>query len=200
MKVWKLVLLTVLMFGASYSHAWLVVDGTNTVDITGSASFIDTYDSSTLNTHVGSVISYISAFDSSTINVNGGDIGWLQLYDDSVANVSSSEDLSWIKMYDNSTANITFVDELSWLLVNGDSTANIYGSNFSYSYGLLSGTWGNGIDFKFWAVEESDLMAGTVGEWLPDNIILHDVTVPEPSTLALLVLGLALAGYRKSRV
>lgn len=198
MKLQKLFLLAVTFLGISNAYG-LAIYGTDMVDVTGAESDVTAFDSSVVNIEQGSDVAYIYGLDNSTINVNGGTISWLELYGSSQANISSSEPLAWLKLYENSTANISFISDLSWLIVGDDSVVNIFGTDFSYSNGHLSGIWGNGLSFSFWALEDSDHRAGTGGEFIPDNIVLHEVSVPEPSTLAILVLGFIAIGFRKFR-
>jgi len=180
MKIREIVLSAIMVLGAASAHG-LVVDGADEIDIYASESFVSAYDSSIITTHVGSSVAFLDGYDSSTFNINGGEISWLELYDSNVTNIS-------------------FVEDLSWLLVSDNSTVNIFGSDFSYSRGHLSGTWGNGSSFSFWALEELDLHEGNIGDFLPDNIILHVVSVPEPSSLALFFLGVAGLVFRRNKV
>lgn len=194
MKVGKkiLALALALLSPSVYS---LTISGSDTVDINGNESWIYAYDQSMLTANAGSDIAWLYAYDDSIIDVNGAEVSWLYGYDNSTINVSAG-DISWLKLYSQSEANISYLDDLSWLLVNDDSVVNIYGTSFSYSNGHLSGTWANGKTFSFWALEESGLISGNIGDILPDNIVLH--SVPEPSSLALLVLGLGfLTRHRK---
>jgi hypothetical protein len=112
-------------------------------------------------------------------------------------NVYSGDSIAWLYANDNSEVNITYVDDLSWLLVNDDSQVNIFGSNFNYSNGHLSGVWANGLSFSFWALEETDLQNGSIGSIIPDNIRLR--AVPIPATVWLFGSGLALLGWMKRR-
>lgn len=133
-----------------------------------------------LNTYQESSISHLDGYDNSTINVSGGDI-------------------SWLSVYDNNVTNISYVDDLSWLLVNDDAVVNIYGADFFYTNGHLNGAWANGSTFSFWAVEESELFVGNFGNDLPDNIILHSVSVsvPAPATFLLFAFSLLALSRRK---
>jgi len=172
----KIVLLLVI-FTASTANS-LVINGNDVVDIYGHEGFVTAYDQSTITTHIGSSVAFLNGRDDSIFNINGGDISWLQLYN-------------------NNKTSISFVEDLSWLLVSDDSEITIFGTNFSYSGGHLSGVWSNGLAFSFWALEELDLHSGAIGNIIPDNIILRAVSVPEPSSLTLLIMCLALLTYRK---
>lgn len=145
--------------------------GTEDMDLYGSESFITVRDFAALRTHESTNIAFLKGRDNSTIDVNGGVI-------------------SWLNTYDNNVTNISFANDLSWLLVNDNSVVNIYGSNFNYSGGHLSGTWNNGYSFEFWAVEELDLFSGNIGNLLPNNIVLHTASVPEPTAFGLFLIGL----------
>ena len=179
MKIREMVLSTVMIAGAGNAHS-LVINGTNEFDIFGSESFVSAYDFSIVTTHIGSSVSFLDGFDNSTFNINGGEIAWLQLYDSNVTDIS-------------------FVEDLSWLLVSDNSIVNISGSGFNYSNGHLSGTWANGTDFSFWALEQLDLTTGNIGDILPDNIFLHDISISEPSSWALLVFGITGLALRKNK-
>ncbi len=124
-------------------------------------------DSSTTSIQSGSTISTFSGFKQSTINVFGGDISWLQLYDQSVAN-------------------IFYADDLSWLLVSADSQVNIYGKEFNFSNGHLSGVWKNGESFSFWA--KDSVLSPSAS--MPKGIVFH--YVDEPASLAMLAAGMLL--------
>ena len=159
-----------ILFAVSTSYS-LTISDTQIENISSQVALVYGYDQSTINIDTGADVSHLKGYDFSTFNVNGGEISWLTLYE-------------------NNTTNINFVDSLSWLLVNDSSVVNIFGSNFSYSGGHLSGVWGNGVAFSFWAFEEADLLSGNFSGAMPDNIILHAAPVPEPSTFILIVAGL----------
>lgn len=172
-----------------------VINGSNVFDVDGSEPWLYGYDNSTINVYAGSDVAWLYGYDNSSINVYAGsEVSWLHAYDDTNINISGG-DISWLTLYDQSISNITGVEELSWLLVNDDSEVNIFGSAFSYSNGHLSGFWGDGSYFNFWALEESDLFSGSISNALPDNIRLHSVSVPEPGTVLLFFIGLVIAVY-----
>ncbi|MCF6280767.1 MAG: PEP-CTERM sorting domain-containing protein [Candidatus Polarisedimenticolaceae bacterium] len=178
----------------------LTISGTDEVNVNSAESYVYAYDSSILNTDPGADIAWLYGYDSSTLNIDDGETSWLFGHDSSTLNIDGG-DIGWLKVYEDSQANISYVDDLSWLLVNDDAVVNIYGSAFNYSSGHLSGMWSNGESFSFWALEEVDLNAGNIGSILPDNIVLHTVSVPEPSSVALFGAGIMLFGLtrRKSK-
>lgn len=147
--------------------------------------------------HSGEEIVIVDAYDGSTVNVFGGNVAYMYANDASTANISGG-DISWLHANDHSKVNITFVDDLSWLLVNDNSEVHIWGADFRYSHGHLSGAWANGIQFSFWALEEElDLRAGSIGNTLPDNIKLN--TVPIPSTILFFSSALASLVYIRKK-
>jgi hypothetical protein len=179
MKRISLALLISLVLNPSIAFS-LSVDGNDTEDIySGDAD-----------------ITHVDAYDSSTLNIYGGDIAWLYAYDNSTMNIDGG-DVSWLYANNNSQVNITYIDDLSWLLVNDDSQVNIFGSNFSYSSGHLSGIWSNGVSFSFWALEETDLQGGSIGNIMPDNIRLN--AVPIPAAVWLFGSGLAGLGFLRRK-
>jgi len=171
MKFSKFILPTAMMLMATNAHS-LIIQNVEDIDIYGSEAFVSVYDSGKLTTYKDTDIAFLYGYDNSTFDITGGDISWLHLYDNNVTNIS-------------------FVSDLSWLLVNDNATVNIYADNLSYSNGHLSGTWGNGSDFSFWALEQADLTAGSIGDVIPDNITLHATSVSEPSILAMFAIGAA---------
>ncbi|MCF6337441.1 MAG: PEP-CTERM sorting domain-containing protein [Gammaproteobacteria bacterium] len=154
-----------------------VIDGSNIYDVYGDETWLYAYDNSTINIHEGSNVSWLYGYDNTNINISGGDISWLTLYDQSVTNITSVEDLSW-------------------LLVNDRSEVNIFGTEFNYSNGNLSGLWGNGLPFSFWALDETDLIQGNISSKLPENIRLRYISVPEPGTILLFLIGLTIISYK----
>ena len=170
----RILLVSVLISPSAYS---LTIEGDDEAEINSYQAYVYAYDSSTLTVSSGASISWLYGYDDSTINISGGDI-------------------SWLRLYGNSQASISYIDNLSWLLVNDDTEVHIYGSSFAYSAGHLSGIWGNGDAFSMWALEEADLYTANVSNLLPDNIILHTLSVPEPSSLAIFGAGVALLGFR----
>lgn len=165
------------------------LSGNDELSVYGVESTIWAYDNANVATYSGSDIAWYTGYDNSTLSVLDGEIGWVQLYDSATASIQGGN-ISWLKLYDAAESNLTSLSALSWLLVSDASIANIYGHDFSYQNGLLSGYWQDGTYFSFWALEEDNMISGS-NSILPDNIVLHDVTVPEPSTLALLALGIA---------
>jgi len=155
----------------------LVINGSNIYDVYGDEAWLYGYDNSTINAYSGSTVSWLYGYDNTNINISGGDI-------------------SWLKLYDQSVTNITGVEDLSWLLVNDRSEVNIFGYNFNYRNGHLSGMWGDGSSFSFWALNESSVFSFDDRDILPSNIQLHNVSVPEPSTIVLFLMGLGIVSYK----
>ncbi len=152
----------------------------NVIDVMSGAnvSYLYSYGGTSSSISAGSVVSWVLGYNQSKLDVNGGDISWLELYNDSVAR-------------------ITKTDDLSWLLVSDNSQAHIYGKKFNYLNGILTGVWGDGTAFKFWAEYEPNLSSGIISRVLPANITLH--TVPLPAAVWLFASGAGLMfGFRKS--
>lgn len=165
-------------------------------DLHGSYGSLTVGNSNTLNTFSDTSIAFLHGVDQSTINVNGGTISWLNLHDNNVTNVYSG-DISWLRVYANSMVNVYGLDDLSWLIVSGFAKVNIYGTDFNYTGGHLSGVWGDGKAFSFWAIKEF----GYPSDLMPENIILRSpikeaVKVPEPSVISVFVIGLLVVGFR----
>lgn len=132
---------------------------------------------------LGGEVSGLSLNDDSQARVLGGDVSWLRLYDNGHADVSGGE-ISWLWLHDRSTVRLTGVDDLSWLVFEGASTrAEIVADNVTYSGGHLSGTWGNGQRFSFWAVDA----AFSPTHIMPSNLTI--TAVPELSSWLLGVFG-----------
>jgi hypothetical protein len=165
------------VFFISFPVHSLIITGSDAIEINGPESTVRAFDSSTVTVSSGADIAFLYGHDNATININGGDISWLWLYG-------------------NSEVNISFVEDLSWLLVNNNVQVNIFGSGFSYANGHLSGFWANGSAFSFWALEESDLIAASIGNIQPDNINLHVVSAPSSMYLFLVGIGFLLIRRR----
>ncbi len=124
-------LITTLISGQAYG---LELRGSQENHLYGDESFVDLYDSSTLYIHIGSSISYLNSYDDALTKIEGGDIG----------NINT---------YNKSKTEIRYVEDLSWLIVSDESEIKIFGSQFKYERGHLSGKWSNGGIFSFWALK-----------------------------------------------
>lgn len=142
---------------------------------------------------LGGEVSGLSTHDNSQAQILDGEVSWLRLYDNSHADVSGAN-ISWLWLHDQSTVRITGVDDISWLVFEGASTrAEIVADNVTYSGGHLSGTWGNGQRFSFWAVDAAFMPTNI----MPSNIAI--TAVPEPASFAYLGFGLLALAWRASR-
>jgi hypothetical protein len=148
--------------------------------------FIDTYGTTNTNVLPGADIAHIYAYDTSSVQVTGGSISFLNLLGSSTGEIAGGN-ISWVNLYDSSSVRITYVQNLSWLVFGGaNSHAEIVADNVSYSSGHLSGVWGNGMGFSFWAIPEGADPSYT----MPTNITI--TPVPEANSLWLLAVGLPL--------
>jgi len=192
-----LVLLATIFFATpSYS---LTIGGTQVANISSYLSDLKAFEDSTANITSGANVSWAYGYDNSTFNImSGANVSWAYGYDNSTFNINGG-DISWVKLYENNTTNINFADSMSWLLLSDNATVNIYGNNFDYSAGHLSGIWGNGLTFSFWALNESDLSSGNLSGPMPDNIILHPAPVPEPTAIMLFVTGILIMAFIKRK-
>lgn len=161
--------------------------------IDGAVPWVSRYAGSHTTIVAPADIAGFSAYQNATVEVLGGDVSWLRLYDNSHADVSGGE-ISWLWLHDRSTVRITGVDDLSWLVFEGASTrAEIVADNVTYSGGHLSGTWGNGQRFSFWALDAA---------FMPTSIMPSNITVtavPEPASVACFGFGLLALAWRVSR-
>lgn len=149
--------------------------------------FVNTYGTTSTNVLPGADIAHFSAYDTSSVQVTGGSISFLNLLGSSTGEIAGG-DISWVRLYDTSSVRISYVQNLSWLVFGGqDSRAEIVADNVSYASGYLSGVWGNGMAFSFWAVPEGADSSYTT---MPTNITISPV--PEANSLWLLAVGLPL--------
>lgn len=141
---------------------------------------------------------FVSAFDDSTVNLlASSDVAFLDLYGNSTANLHGGV-LSWLTMHGTSSANI-YSSELSWLLMKNDAKVNVFGSNLSYNGGHLTGTWANGANFSFWALnitDNNDLVLTSL-DTMPSNISLN--AVPLPPSFLLFASSFGVLGLRLLR-
>ncbi len=199
----------------SVTHA-TVLTGNGVHTINGPESNVSAYDQATVELVSGADVawlymnaqsrldvleglaSWVYMYADSRAAIRGGDLSWLKLYGNSSANITNGN-ISWLQIFETSSASILKAD-ISWLVVGGASRADIYGRNFTYSGGHLSGNWTDGTPFSFWALEgDAQGVPNVVGIYsqLPDNIVLH--TVPVPSTAYLILLALPLLAGVHSR-
>lgn len=186
-----LVLASALASGGSQATT---ITGNAVQSISGIASNVYAYDQATVNLIGGADVGRLFMHQQSSLNFLAGDVSWIHMYDSSEAKISGGE-LSWLLMSDSSTANI-YKSDISWLVMGGDSIAHIYGSNFSYFGGHLSGNWGDGTPFSYWAVtgNAQGMPLLTIGPSpMPANIVLH--AVPVPATLYLIGLALPILAW-----
>ena len=159
---------------------------------------------SVTNVVEGASISHLNAAQSAQVNVDGGHISWLWLYGQSSAAIAGG-DISWVQAYDQSNVTITGAQDISWLLLYGpDARAEIMGEGLQYSGGHLSGHWGDGSAFSFWALDGEHISDGVSAlnvALTPTGMTLSVASVPEPATWALMGLGLLAigAGARASK-
>lgn len=132
-------------------------------DIYESESYVDTYDESILNIHMGSRISHLSSYENSSIIIKGGEI-------------------SFFDAYENSRAVIYYVEDLSWLIVNDDCKIGLIGTEFTYQGGRLSGKWENGQSFSFWLLQGQGQGQPPTHE---DEFMPHNVYFIDPQSLPL---------------
>lgn len=166
--------------------------------------FVQTFGTTQTDVVTGAKVSFFDAYENSSVNVTGGDISWLTLRNFASATISGG-DISWLQVFENSTADITGIFDLSWLVVGTGASVTIHADNVKYSNGNLSGIWGNGTSFNFWAVAGAYNSPSTIPPSLLPNIkiVSTRVSIPEPASIALLVLGLAgfaFANRKKQRV
>jgi hypothetical protein len=98
-------------------------------------------------------------------------------------NILSAKKAAWTfarGSYNKSRAEIHYMEELSWLIVSDESEVQIFGSQFKYEGGHLSGQWSNGEIFSFWALKGQGPSQPPLSpsNTLPNNIKL--INPPSP--------------------
>ncbi len=180
---------------AGVALASLLACGTAQV---ASASIINSYvpfvtTNGTTHTDIitGGDVSHFDAHQNSSVDMSGGQVGFLYLLDSATATITGG-DISWLEVFDNGFADVFGIFDLSWLIVGANAHVTIHADNVSYNNGHLSGVWGNGIGFSFWAIGGEYHQAPTIPPTLLPNIkIVSTTAVPEPQPALLLALGLA---------
>jgi hypothetical protein len=172
----------------------------------GSADFISTFDSSTLNFFNG--IAQVGAFETSIINISGGVLSGAGAWDNGVIYFGNDADSQSISVGEYGIANMdggtvdylhaggsgminlyggTVIDSLNaW----DSSTVNVFGYNLfktssggSYNYGYVSGFWNDNKSFMI------DFSTGETHS--------HVNLIPEPSSLIFLIFGALILRRRK---
>lgn len=164
----------------SNSYA-LTLTGNSSSAINGSDdAFVYQYDTSTLSLNSGADVAFLETHNNAQANIySGSQLSFLNTYDASVANVYGG-DTSWLILHDQSQVNV-YKTVTSWLLVAENATATIFGSNFNYSNGHLSGNWSDGSAFSFRALNaqnDGQINFNADQSILPSNIILTSVPLP----------------------
>jgi hypothetical protein len=187
----------------------LVVQAASASVISSAVAFLDTTGTTHTDVVTGGSVSHFNAYQNSSVNVAGGDVGFLYLYDSATATVSagsisflnlnasssatvSGADIAFLNVYDNAFADVFGVFDLSFLVVGENAQVRIHADDVSYSNGHLSGLWGNGTSFSFWALAGGPHGPSTTPPALLPNITIVSsrVSVPEPASVSLFALGL----------
>ncbi|RIK88158.1 MAG: hypothetical protein DCC67_01035 [Planctomycetota bacterium] len=183
--------------GTVEGHSPFVSVNSGVTNLSASAriSYLDVYNSATVNS-LGATVSWANLYGDSSVNVHrGSQISWLLLHDRASAAIHGGT-ISWVKLFDASQAHFRSAADISWVLLNRQAQAHFYGRTFQYSRGILSGVWLDGRSFSLWAVNEADLHAGNISSTMPSGLRLH--IVPEPAGAAL-AAGAAAALWRSGR-
>jgi hypothetical protein len=176
-----------------------VIGGTATVVVDdGSEPFIEGYHEATIIIESTGDVAHMWTYDQVETQILGGQVSHYNGHGNSNVDVFGG-DISWLNLREESTASIFGAQDISWLVLDAGAEATIYGSDFSYSGGHVSGIWGDGTAFSFWALLESDLSTGAISDFKPDSLHLLPVVVSEPATAFMLLTGLlALVRLRRS--
>ncbi|MET0070182.1 MAG: hypothetical protein ABW096_09070 [Candidatus Thiodiazotropha sp.] len=175
----------------------LTVSGNQEVELPWGETYVDVYDTSTLNINNFHGASFIDAYQQSTVNAyDAGMISWLNMRDNSTANIHSGI-YSTVHLFDSSTANLYGGFDTDWFLVAPNAQVNVFGRYLDYFDGRLNGMAANGTYFSL------DLVAvdnnGYILDSFPTNVTLNAVPIPAP--LVLFISGLVVLarfGTKKS--
>lgn len=147
------------------------------IDVDYKTSAIDAHDRSKVNLKSGADIKILSLYGNSQVYTSIGmkRIEHMNLYNQAVAIIDGGDTIGFLSLNDESTSEIFFIDNLHWLIMSGRSLVHVYGCNFKFEGGYLSGAWKeNGSAFKFRVIkipiDENIAIDGV----LPDNVILHE--------------------------
>ncbi len=180
------------LMGVSYAAMdWEITDGSEIIQEGDEYSKVSIYNSAMVEMS-GGVVSGIDAYNSSTLTLRGGSVGarGLYTYNSSVVNIHGWTDGLKVVANDSSTVNLFQGNTNGSVNPYGSSTVHIYGTDFDFSVNISSGTltgkWADETDFSLFFRGETEL---------PSQVILHQV--PEPTTLILLLSGIAAIHYKR---
>ncbi|MFK8029125.1 MAG: hypothetical protein AB8G18_02715 [Gammaproteobacteria bacterium] len=177
----------------------------------GSVGFLDLSEQAQANLFGGSSVNFLSLFENSHANLfENTEVSFMSVFDQASASVYDDAtlfvtdvndqahvdffggEMTALELFDQSSANLYQVDLLS-IIISPDAEVTLFGTEFSYFEGLLSGVWGDGSSFSI----ETFVDGVPTGDTLPSNFIL--APVPVPSALVLFGSGLVVLVRLKRR-
>ncbi len=178
------------LMGLSYAAMdWNITEGTEIIQEGDEYNQVNIYNDAEVDMSGGTVVG-IDTYNSSTLTLHDGSVGsWgLYAYNSSIVNIYGWTNGIHIVAIDSSTVNLFQGNTNGSMNPYGSSTVHIYGTDFDFSVNISSGTltgkWADETDFSLFFRGETEL---------PSQVILHEV--PEPASITF--LGLGFLGIRK---
>jgi hypothetical protein len=160
---------------------------------------VDTWDTATV-TMIGGTANVIETRNSSAFQLQGGNVtGWISGYNASAITISGGSVAYGMQVYDSTITNILGGDVGTVSIYGNLARIHIYGQDFNLAPvgGLYNGLAGNGWTIQGTWADGAQFSIFYRGVSLPSpdspNSMVILNSIPEPTTISVLLLGIALA-------